>query len=175
MLQSLSPRSSFGLCHSFRFCHSSFGFAKRVSWKVSPPAWPLPLPGPCRVFLLTAMSLAVTTAALPAQIPSPAPDEPKPASLSPPLREYRDFAMNHDGNPLRGNELFSSQQRTACVKCHSVDGGSGKAGPDLFAIGDKFPRSDLIDALLEPSSFIAIGYGTTIVETMSGEEHHGIL
>jgi len=93
----------------------------------------------------------------------------------PALREYRDFAMGHDGNALRGQELFSSEQRTACVKCHSADGTSGKAGPDLFAVADKFPRRDLINAVIEPSSAIAVGYGSTIVETKSGEEYVGIL
>src|SRR6266508_4446229 len=66
------------------------------------------------------------------------------------LREYRDVAMGHDGNAARGRDLFNDEQRTACVKCHSVDGSSSKAGPDLFAVGDKFPRRELIRAVLEP-------------------------
>src|SRR5689334_247796 len=66
------------------------------------------------------------------------------------LKEYRDFAMSHDGSAARGKVLFFSEQRTACSKCHSVDGKSSKAGPDLFAVGDKFPRSELIRAVLEP-------------------------
>src|ERR1051326_6390319 len=92
-----------------------------------------------------------------------------------PLREYRDFALGHDGNVARGRELFNDEQRAACVKCHSVDGSSGKAGPDLWSIGDRFPRQALIRAVLEPSAEIAIGYGTTIVETKSGEEFLGIV
>lgn len=83
--------------------------------------------------------------------------------------------MGRDGNAARGRELFNNEQRAACVKCHSVDGSSGKAGPDLYAVGDKFPRRELIRAVLEPSADIAIGYGTTIVETKSGEEFQGIL
>lgn len=91
------------------------------------------------------------------------------------LREYRDFAMNHDGQPGIGQQLFNDEQRAACVKCHSVDGSSSKAGPDLYAVGDKFPRRELIRAVLEPSADIAVGYGTTIVETKSGDEFQGIL
>lgn len=91
------------------------------------------------------------------------------------LREYRDFAMGRDGNASRGRELFNDEQRAACVKCHSVDGTSSKAGPDLYAVGDKFPRRELIRAVLEPSADIAVGYGTTIVETKAGEEFQGIL
>jgi putative heme-binding domain-containing protein len=91
------------------------------------------------------------------------------------LREYRDFALGHDGNAARGRELFNNEQRAACFKCHSVDDTSSKAGPDLFAAGDKFPRPELITAVLEPSAAIAIGYGATIVETKSDEEYQGII
>jgi putative heme-binding domain-containing protein len=98
-----------------------------------------------------------------------------PADPARQLREYRDFAMGRDGNAARGQELFNNEQRLACAKCHSVDGSNGKAGPDLLAVGDKFPRRELIRAVLEPSGEIAIGYGTTIVETKSGEEFQGIV
>lgn len=101
--------------------------------------------------------------------------EPAAQSSARPLREYRDSAMGHDGNAARGRELFNNEQKAACVRCHSVDGSSSKAGPDLFAAGDKFPRSELIRAVLEPSAAIAVGYGSTIVETKSGEEIQGII
>ncbi|HTL18374.1 MAG TPA: hypothetical protein VL793_14150, partial [Patescibacteria group bacterium] len=91
------------------------------------------------------------------------------------VREYRDYAMGHDGDATRGRALFNDQNRVGCVKCHSVDGSSSKAGPDLFAIGDKFPRSELIRAILEPSAEIAVGYSTTILETLSGEVFEGVI
>ena len=93
----------------------------------------------------------------------------------PSLKEFRDFAMGHDGSAAHGRDLFNNEQRAACVGCHSVDGSSSKAGPDLFAVGDKFPRRELIGAVLEPSAEIAVGYGTTIVETKSGEAYQGVL
>src|SRR5581483_5999141 len=91
------------------------------------------------------------------------------------LREYRDFAMGHDGNAARGRELFINEERAGCTKCHSVDGTNSKAGPDFLAVGDKFPRPELIRAVLEPSADIAVGYGTTIVETKSGGEFQGVI
>jgi putative heme-binding domain-containing protein len=91
------------------------------------------------------------------------------------LREYRDFAIVHDGNPARGRELFNDEQRTACVKCHSIDGTGSKAGPDLFAVGDKFPRAELVRAVLEPSAEIAVGYAATIVKTRSGDDFQGVI
>jgi putative heme-binding domain-containing protein len=91
------------------------------------------------------------------------------------LRDFGNFAMTHNGDPIRGRALFNDNQRPGCVKCHSIDGSSSKAAPDLQAAGDKFPRRELIRAVLEPSRDIAIGYGTTIIVTRSGDEHQGIV
>src|SRR5438093_1162222 len=86
-------------------------------------------------------------------------------SASQQLREYHDFAMSHDGNVSRGRNLFNDERRLACAKCHSVDGTGSKAGPDLMAVGDAYPRGDIIHSVLEPSAAIAVGYGATTVET----------
>ena len=86
-----------------------------------------------------------------------------------------EFAMQHAGDPVRGSKIFADEARAACVKCHSTDGHGGKAGPDLSAIGDKFPRQELIRSILEPSSTVAVGYGTTIIETKDDEEYQGVI
>ncbi|MDB6065816.1 MAG: putative glucose/L-sorbosone dehydrogenase, distantly related to bacterial beta-galactosidase [Pedosphaera sp.] len=91
------------------------------------------------------------------------------------LREYRDFAMGRDGDAARGRELFGNLQQLACVNCHSMDGTASKAGPDLLAVGDKFPRWELIRAVLEPSAGIEVGYAATIVETKAGDTIIGII
>src|ERR1051326_3614442 len=91
------------------------------------------------------------------------------------LREYRNYAMGHEGDAIRGRELFNNEQRVGCAKCHSVDGSSSRAGPDLFTIGDSYPRPELIRSVLEPSASIAIGYGTTMVETKSDETFSGVV
>ncbi|MEY2409350.1 MAG: hypothetical protein QOF48_2020 [Verrucomicrobiota bacterium] len=56
-----------------------------------------------------------------------------------------------------------------------MDGRASKAGPDLFAVGDKFGRRDLVDAVLMPSATISPGYDTVIVETRNGDEYQGVL
>jgi putative heme-binding domain-containing protein len=121
-----------------------------------------------RHFLVFALPLALvwsvefpSVAQAPARIPS--------------LDAYRKHALTHEGDVARGAILFADEQKLACAKCHSIDGSAGKAGPDLFAVGDKFGRRDLVDAVLMPSATIAPGYGTVIVETKAGEEHHGVL
>lgn len=96
-------------------------------------------------------------------------------SQTQPLRAYRDHAMSRDGDIRRGKELFFDENKCACARCHTVDGSAGKVGPDLFAAGDKFPRRDLVRTILEPSESIAVGYGTTTIETRSGEEYSGVI
>ena len=95
-------------------------------------------------------------------------------AATPGLREYRDFAMGHEGNASRGREIFFSAQ-TACSKCHTLEGSATNAGPDLSAVGDKFPRRDMIRSVIEPSSEIAIGYGSTIIDTKADETFTGII
>ena len=93
----------------------------------------------------------------------------------PPKDKYQQFAMTHQGDAERGRALFLNEQRLACAKCHTTEGKGGGAGPHLFAIGDKFGRRELIDAVLNPSATIAVGYSTTVVRTKSGESHDGVL
>jgi putative heme-binding domain-containing protein len=94
---------------------------------------------------------------------------------APNLDAFRKAALTGQGDVARGAKLFADDQKLLCSKCHSVDGTASKAGPDLFAAGDKFGRRDLVDAILMPSATIAPGYGAMIIETKSGEEFQGIL
>lgn len=88
---------------------------------------------------------------------------------------YEDYAMQHDGDVERGRELFARTDRALCAKCHTVDGSGALAGPDLFVIGDKFPRRELIRSILTPSSTIAVGYGATSIIRKSGEGVVGVI
>lgn len=91
------------------------------------------------------------------------------------LRSYRDFAAKREGSAERGRAVFFARDKAGCSLCHSVDGSASRAGPDLFAIGDKFPRRELIEAILDPNATIAVGYGATIVETTAGESFLGVI
>lgn len=93
----------------------------------------------------------------------------------PNAQTYRRYAMDRDGDALRGKALFEDSSRATCATCHSVDGKSAKAGPDLFAVGDQFARSEIIESILNPSARIAVGYATTRIETTSGDEFAGVL
>src|SRR4051794_31001128 len=64
--------------------------------------------------------------------------------------QYETFAMTKPGDAARGKALFFDDSKLACSKCHTVDSKGGKAGPDLFAIADKFGRRDLVESILSP-------------------------
>lgn len=97
------------------------------------------------------------------------------AAATQPSREaYRVFAMVHQGDAGAGKALFLDRQK-ACSLCHTTDGKGGKAGPDLFAVGDKYGRDDLIQQVLVPSASIAAGYSTTVIRTKSGDMFQGII
>lgn len=98
----------------------------------------------------------------------------QPARSERPVREYREHALRNEGVPERGRALFNNQ-RTQCFPCHSTDGKGGKTGPDLYAAGDKYSRSDLIRSVLEPSATIMMGYSTTVLETLKGDRIEGVL
>jgi len=91
------------------------------------------------------------------------------------VADYGRIALVQDGDATRGQKIFNDEQSVACVKCHTIDGQGTKTGPSLFAVGDRFSRRDLIDAVLTPSAVIADGYSTVVVETQSGEEYQGTL
>lgn len=123
-----------------------------------------PLPRPLVVLAHVALLIAVAVPVL-----------AQPASKTPDLEAFRRHAFISEGDVSRGAKLFADEEKLACSKCHSVDGSASKAGPDLFAVGDKFGRRDLVDAILFPSATIAPGYGAILVETKSGEEYQGTL
>jgi putative heme-binding domain-containing protein len=56
-----------------------------------------------------------------------------------------------------------------------VDGSSNKAGPDLYAVGDKYSRGEIIESTLLPSASIAPGYSSTTIETTNGESFTGVV
>jgi putative heme-binding domain-containing protein len=98
-----------------------------------------------------------------------------PASQPTQRDRYQKYAMVHQGDAKAGKVLFQEPGKIACSQCHTTDGRGGKVGPDLFAIGDKYGRDDLIQQVLEPSATIAVGYTTTVVNTKAGDVLDGIV
>ena len=90
------------------------------------------------------------------------------------LADYEKYALQHAGNPIRGQRTFFDERSVACIKCHAVAGHGGAIGPDLTLIGGQFPRRDLVEHVLEPSKVVREGYQQIVIETREGETFSGL-
>ena len=90
------------------------------------------------------------------------------------IAEYLKSALVKEGDIERGKSLFVSQ-RLSCANCHSIDGSRSKAGPELFAVGEKFGRREIIESVLTPSARIADGYETTVLLLNDGIVFSGVI
>ena len=73
-------------------------------------------------------------------------------------------------NFARGRELFASVQ---CGSCHLFNGGGGTVGPDLTAVGARFQRRDIFEAIVDPSKVISEQYASFIFTMKGGETYAG--
>jgi putative membrane-bound dehydrogenase-like protein len=80
---------------------------------------------------------------------------------------------NRSGDPGRGATRFAG----TCSTCHRRGPATPGAdvGPDLLDIGRKFDRNGLIDAILNPSAAIALGFGAELFVTRQSEPTIGFL
>ena len=58
---------------------------------------------------------------------------------------------------------------TSCAKCHRIGGEGGSIGPDLSTASKKFSKTDMLDAIIEPSKAISDQYGSQQVLTTDGK------
>lgn len=67
------------------------------------------------------------------------------------------------GDPARGRHLYQSEQ-ALCATCHTFEGLGRDIGPDLTAVGTKYGKAELIDAILNPSAGISFGYDSWLMQ-----------
>eukprot|EP00913_Durusdinium_trenchii_P023331 g21909.t1 len=97
----------------------------------------------------------------------------KPKPLTPAQMEKLIAEVQTAGNPDRGEAVFRRRELN-CLKCHSIGGSGGKAGPDLLSIGGSAQVDYLIDSLLLPNKKIKENYQTLVVSTLKGKVFTGI-
>jgi putative membrane-bound dehydrogenase-like protein len=88
---------------------------------------------------------------------------------------YRAAALKGPGNSDHGRTLFSDLKGLACIKCHAVGKQGGAVGPELSSIASKYPRDELIAAVLNPSAKISSGYEPTALALADGRVLTGIV
>ncbi len=75
------------------------------------------------------------------------------------------------GDAAAGKLIFASN----CSTCHKVGNTGNSIGPELTAIGKKFDKVSLLDAIINPSAAIVFGYEPWLVNTKDGESIFGFL
>jgi putative membrane-bound dehydrogenase-like protein len=84
----------------------------------------------------------------------------------------RTLERDFQGDAAAGRRVFENE--AACATCHSV-GGQKKLGPDLSAIGEKFGKQALLDAILNPSEAIAPEYQVWVLATKDRGDVSGLI
>jgi putative membrane-bound dehydrogenase-like protein len=72
------------------------------------------------------------------------------------------------GDIKRGERVF----QTKCYRCH---GATGRLGPDLTGIGQRFSRDDLFTAIIDPSKDMLPAFQPTRIVTKAGKTYNGLL
>ena len=98
---------------------------------------------------------------------------PAPGAFDP--EAYRKFAQSARGKAAHGRALFSDLKGLACVKCHAVGGQGGAVGPELTSVGAKYPKDEIITAVLYPSAKISSGYEPVVIALADGRVVTGIV
>ena len=88
---------------------------------------------------------------------------------------YRLAALEPAGDSRLGRRLFGDLKGLACIKCHAVDKQGGNVGPELSSVGAKYPREELIAAVLYPSAKISSGYEPVTIAMDDGRVLTGIV
>jgi quinoprotein glucose dehydrogenase len=108
------------------------------------------------------------------------------ASVSEKLRRYRSTLPKDDplggwrdtlagGDAGRGRKIFNERADVQCLRCHSIKGDGGSAGPDLAGIGAKQTREYLLESMVFPAKHIAAGWETVTVRVKNGDTFAGVL
>jgi putative heme-binding domain-containing protein len=97
---------------------------------------------------------------------------PMVGTTAAPIPSLRTLDRDFPPNVAGGRRVFETEG--ACGTCHSL-GGPKLVGPDLSAIGEKFSKQGLLDAILNPNEAIAPEYQVWNLKTTTQGEVVGIL
>jgi quinoprotein glucose dehydrogenase len=79
------------------------------------------------------------------------------------------------GDADRGKRIFFSHESAQCMRCHSYDDLGGNAGPRLNGIASRLTRSEILEALINPSARLAPGFGVVTLQLKDGKTLSGVL
>jgi putative membrane-bound dehydrogenase-like protein len=77
---------------------------------------------------------------------------------------------------LKGDSQNGKLQfEKSCSTCHTVKGAGMDIGPDLTLIRNKFDKTTLLDAIINPSGGIVFGYEAWLITMKDGDSHFGFV
>ncbi|MFO0825661.1 MAG: PVC-type heme-binding CxxCH protein [Gemmataceae bacterium] len=82
------------------------------------------------------------------------------------------------GDAEAGREVFFNHTAAQCVRCHTINGSGGTAGPDLSKVVERNPvktREHILESLVLPSAKIATGFGSVTLTLVDGRVVGGTL
>jgi putative membrane-bound dehydrogenase-like protein len=83
-----------------------------------------------------------------------------------------DPILRMKGDSIKGKAIFAAK----CANCHAYQQqGNADIGGDLSGIGTKTDKTDLLDALLNPSATMPLGYETWTIVDKKGQNFTGLL
>jgi putative heme-binding domain-containing protein len=86
------------------------------------------------------------------------------------VAEMRDFLREHEGDPLRGREVY----KKVCAQCHKLYGEGQEVGPDITVNG-RGSYEQLLSNVFDPSLVIGAAYQSQTVVTSDGRVLNGLL
>lgn len=86
--------------------------------------------------------------------------------------EAQSILMKTHGDKQLGEQLFARQ---GCIACHALSQDEPQKGPYLGAVGGKFDRPYMIQAILEPSKVVAQGFQTQTLTLKDGTQLIGFI
>ena len=81
-----------------------------------------------------------------------------------------------EGGSVRvGRNIFFQNQTAQCIRCHGYDDMGGVAGPHLNGVANRASKTELLEALIDPSKRLAPGFGFVQLELKDGTSVNGTL
>ncbi|HRQ52057.1 MAG TPA: c-type cytochrome, partial [Agriterribacter sp.] len=75
------------------------------------------------------------------------------------------------GDAENGKTIFAAH----CASCHKIGQTGNSIGPELTSVGKKFDKTALLDAIINPSAAILLGYEPWLINTKDGGSFFGFL
>ncbi|WPR77091.1 HEAT repeat domain-containing protein [Algoriphagus sp. NG3] len=79
------------------------------------------------------------------------------------------------GSVRAGRTIFFQNQTAQCIRCHGFDDMGGVAGPHLNGIANRISKTEMLEALIDPSKRLAPGFGFVQLELKDGTSINGTL